>query len=117
MLLPYVDEWKSTMTINDIDYSHFNNIKSISVKKNVGSFGLSNERLRTIVVDVEAVTAGPATLRNTVYHELGHYIFGFEHTEDKDIMYRNNLGESYYKTEWTSIKGKYVTMILHQQFD
>jgi hypothetical protein len=117
MLLPYVDEWKSTMTINDIDYSHFNNIKSISVKKNVGSFGLSNERLRTIVVDVEAVTAGPATLRNTVYHELGHYIFGFEHTEDKDIMYRNNLGEEYYKTEWTSIKGKYVTMILLQQFD
>jgi hypothetical protein len=118
IIQPYLDEWKVTMASNEIDISRLNNIKSISIEKNVGSFGISNERLRTIVIDESAVAAGPATLRNTIYHELGHYLFGFEHTSDKCIMHKDNLGEDIYKSTWSTYKEQYVTkIILQQHFD
>lgn len=113
LLIIYVDEWKKDMKDNNIDYSHFYNIKSIQITHNLGSHGLADERYRTIHISDTIISMGDATMRNAIYHELGHYVFSLEHPKKHCIMYKDNLGNDYYKYNWPTLKSNYINKILN----
>lgn len=105
-LVKYVKEWSRDMDSADIRYTHvFNSIDNI-ILYDGPEFGESD--IRTIKVNRDLLRS-EWLVRQTVYHELGHNIFKLEHDTVESIMYSNNLGEEFYKNNWTQLKNYYIT--------
>lgn len=110
-----VIEWTQLMSRNEIDYlSRFQDIRKIQLV-NSGSLddgyhaGESNKEYKTISIDVDNFKEGYWSTRNTVYHELGHYVFGLKHVDKGlNIMNTSTTSEVVCKQNWRKLENKYV---------
>jgi len=103
----YVDEWKRDMDRARVKYKvRFNvMLDTIKVVNGIDTYGYSRTntiRINANILDSEWLT------RQTVYHELGHNVFSLEHVEDKCIMFKDDLGESFYQDNWNNLLSKYI---------
>ena len=111
-------EWTQLMGRHGIEYAdEFNDIEYIRVV-NAGALGdgvhagESNRQYHTISIDVNNFKEGYWSTRNTVYHELGHYVFGLEHNDTRlDIMNTNTTSEIVCKQNWVDLASRYVETI------
>jgi len=106
-LKPYVTEWKHAMEQAGLDWKwKFNQIDKIELS-NITMHGTSSDILNVITIDRDIL---PDTIltRQTVYHELGHYVFGMEHVDTKSIMNINDLGSDFYRENWNRLVKEYI---------
>ena len=103
----YVDEWKRDMDQAGVKYKvRFNvMLDTIKVVNGIDTYGYSRTntiRINANILDSEWLT------RQTVYHEFGHNVFSLEHVEDKCIMFKEDLSESFYRDNWNNLLSKYI---------
>ena len=103
----YVNEWRRDMDQARVEYRVKFNIMldTIKVVNRISANGDSHTntiRINANLLDSEWLT------RQTVYHELGHNIFSLDHVDDKCIMFKDDLGESFYQDNWNNLLSKYI---------
>lgn len=106
-LEPYVTEWKQSMDSAGIDYTfRFNQLHEIRVGI-LESHGTSSGTSNIITVN-SSILKDPVLARQTVFHELGHYVFHFDHKEGESIMNIKDLGSSFYADNWNRLVNDYI---------
>ena len=113
-----VAEWKSDMKKEGIDYeSGFNRIDKISIIDLAGDqVGSSNKSTREVLVDPIQFDKGDYSVRATLYHELGHYVFGLEHG-DCLLLMEYELEEKQYQKSWSTLKKSYLILCKENEFE
>ena len=108
-LLPYVNEWKRDMDDAGIVYEEgFNDIRHINVVDfYFDNAGKASRRHRTVYVGEDCFKAGPYSVKATLYHELGHYIFQLEHGSCV-LMEKGNRSEDEYSENWDLFLKEYL---------
>jgi hypothetical protein len=117
-LASFVDEWKSDMMEKNIDFrAGFNRIDKISiVDLNDELVGLSDKRSGSVMIDPIQFEKGNNSVRATVYHELGHYVFGLEHG-DCLMMMETEMEEKDLRRGWSTIKESYLLICKEKEFE
>ena len=108
-LLPYVNEWKSDMDRAGIAYKkEFADIRHINLTEFfIEKAGTSSRFNHMILIDDSLIKHGPLSVKATVYHELGHYIFQLEHGSCV-IMEKTAHLESDYSENWNTYLKEYL---------
>jgi hypothetical protein len=80
-LIPFVKEWRADMKQERIPYREaYIRIDEISVVSDYGhKAGGSNTLFGTVKISLYQLKEGPWSTRGTLYHELGHSVFGLRH--------------------------------------
>lgn len=73
-----------------------------------GNAGISNRRKGVIFIAKHIVDRGAKSVRYSLYHELGHHVFNFNHSSKNSIMYRSIIPSDQIKSNWTELKSKYL---------
>lgn len=117
-LASLVAEWKSDMEKAGIDYeTGFNRIDKISIIDLADDrVGVSNKRTREVLVDPIQFDKGDYSVRATLYHELGHYVFGLEHG-DCLLLMEYELEEKDYQKGWSTLKKSYLVICKENEFE
>ncbi len=113
-----VDEWKLSMDSSRINYHNgFNRIKRIQIGTIENRYvGLSNKGTQSIFISDSQAKAGAYSLRGTLYHELGHYVFNLSHNSCgimRDVVYN----KTEYKTNWLKLKKEYLKCCKENEFE
>ncbi len=106
-----VVQWKNAMRSEGIDYhAGFNRIDHIQVVSEYGvDAGQYDKGSRTISISKEVMVKGFYSTRVALYHELGHYVFNLEHTDDHTrVMFHKTIDETIYKILWNEMKEQYL---------
>lgn len=113
-----VAEWKLDMKNAGIDYEPgLNRIDKISIIDLAGDqVGSSNKRTCEILVDPIQFDKGDYSVRATLYHELGHYVFGLEHG-DCLLLMEHELEEKEYRKGWSTLKKSYLLLCKENEFE
>ena len=100
-LVPFVKEWKRDMASAHIKYREaYLRVDEITVVSSfVHKAGSSNLLLGTIKISMHQIEEGPWSTRGTLYHELGHQVFGLRHGSCH-LMRAETWGEEEYKNNW-----------------
>ncbi len=103
-------DWKLDMKEADLDIKwRLGRLERIIVDQSKFIAGHSDPGRQIISVSNQVLKLGPWTTRATLYHELGHFIFGLNHTEEIGIMYRETLPEEFYRDHWPELYQDYLT--------
>ena len=110
-LIPFVAEWEAGMQSAGVDYHEdFDDIRHIKLANffldNVGSSSRFNHM---ILIENDLFNLGPFTVKATVYHELGHYVFDLEHGSCA-IMKPKCSSEQDYAEHWDDYKREYLQL-------
>ena len=110
-LLPYVNEWKADMNEAGIAYEEgFYDIRQISIVDFVfDNAGKSNRMQHLVYIDEQAFKAGPYSVKATLYHELGHYVFQLEH-DSCVLMEKTGRNEDDYADNWEVYLAQYLSL-------
>ena len=109
-LVPYVKEWKDDMDKAGIAYeADFNDIRHINLAEFFldNKAGKSSRMSHTVYVDHELLKRGEFSVKATLYHELGHYIFQLEHGSCI-IMEEKIRAETDYSENWDLFLKEYL---------
>ena len=108
-LVPFVNEWKSDMDQAGIEYQNeFADIMHIDFADFLtGRAGSSSRFNHMIEINVELIKQGSTSVKATLYHELGHYIFRLEH-DCCVIMERRARTEADYAENWNTYVNEYL---------
>lgn len=119
VLVPYVNDWRELMLKNGLDISRpYGRLRSIVVTDlRPGLAGIAHTGSNQIKISKHLLKLGEFTVRATVYHELGHSIFGLKHPDEIGIMYYMSLPESYYQENWNELERKYVLNCKRNEFE
>lgn len=102
--------WQADMEEADLDINwRFGRLERITVDQSKFLAGHSDPGRQIISVSNQVLKLGPWTTRATLYHELGHFIFGLNHTDEIGIMYRETLPEDLYRDQWPELYQEYLT--------
>jgi len=108
-----VDEWKKDMEDNDIFYStKFNMIHEIRIVEDSvvtgGNAAYADLFQHTIYISESTADKGRLSTKAAVYHELGHYVFYFDHVEGDVLMNEYSHDESDLKKNWDTLLKIYL---------
>ena len=103
--------WKADMTGAKLDWvSGFSRINRIVVGElPSGKLGLYDQWICSVTVSDLAVGEGPYSTRATLYHELGHAVFGLEH--GSCAIMGTGMNEDWWRENWDSVKQEYILEI------
>jgi hypothetical protein len=108
-LYSVVNEWKSDMQAAGIDYTRaFRRLHEIKIS-DLGDklAGSCNRFSKKIIVSKVVVERGAYSLKGTLYHELGHYVFDLKHGSC-EIMRSDAYPNSMYEKNWEEFKQEYL---------
>ena len=109
-LKPALIDWMEDMRDLGLDVKwRYGRLDWILVESSGHLAGHSDPGSGTLMVSEQALSRGPWTAKAVLYHELGHYIFGLNHTDEISIMYKENLPEDYYRENWPELLNDYLT--------
>ena len=103
----YVNEWRRDMDQAGVEYKVRFNVMLDTIKVVNGISANGDSHTNTIRINANLLDSEWLT-RQTVYHELGHNIFSLDHVDDKCIMFKDDLGESFYQDNWNNLLSKYI---------
>ena len=108
-LVPYVNEWKSDMDDAGISYQkEFADIRHLKLTDFFfNQAGTSSRFNHMILIDDNLIKHGSLSVKATVYHELGHYIFQLQHGSCV-IMEKIAHPESDYAENWNTYLNEYL---------
>lgn len=111
ILEPHVRDWLGLMSDNDLDVKRpFSQLRSIMVTRlEPGIVGNFHTWTNEIKISDQVLDRGKFSTRAAVYHELGHSIFGLNHSQEIGIMYRYSMSESYYRQNWNELEKLYIS--------
>jgi len=111
-LQPAIDEWRLDMHRAGISYEKgFNKITIIRVRAGDGLHsGGSDSWTGEVSVFLSQLEAGPYSVKGTLYHELGHYIFRLDH-DCCAIMRQQVWEEEEYREHWAEWTKEYLECI------
>lgn len=116
-----IRQWKLAMDEAGIEYdAGFKRLDYVLIIPNMqGRVGLSSKGDRSIFIDSATHAKGFYTSRGIVWHELGHYVFGLNHTDDSlSIMFKNiQPNNNMYKENWGEMKKKYIEYCKNQEWN
>lgn len=116
-LASYVEEWKQDMWKIGFDPTQaIASLTGMEVTEMEDKLGNTQHYAHRIEVSTLALQQGDAAVRATVYHELGHYVFGLEHGSC-DLMAEKSLPVEYYESNWDEMKKEYIRLIRSQNFE
>jgi len=100
-LIPFVKEWRVDMKRARIPYREsYIRIDEIVVVSDYGhNAGGSNILFGTVKVSLYQLQEGPWSTRGTLYHELGHSVFGLRH-DSCHLMRGVAWSEEEYRDNW-----------------
>jgi len=102
--------WQSDMKEADLEIGwRFGRLERIFIDQSKIRAGHSDPGNRTVSVSNEVLKLGQWTTRAILYHELGHFIFGLNHTDEIGIMYKETLPEEVYRDRWPELYQDYLT--------
>lgn len=109
-LEPVLKEWKQDMQQAGLDIEYqLGRLERISIEESSYRAGHADPRSSSILVSDRTLDLGPWTVKATLYHELGHYVFRLNHTDQISIMYKATLPEEYYEENWEGLYNDYLT--------
>lgn len=109
-LEPVLEEWKREMAKAGLNVKYpLGQLEQILIDESSYRAGHADPRSSRIWVSSRAIELGPYTLKATMYHELGHYVFKLKHTDEIGIMYKATLPEEYYEESWEGLYQDYLT--------
>ena len=102
--------WLSDMDSMNFDLKYkIGNISSIQVSDTLNRVaGVSNKRRGVILIAQYVIDRGAESIKYSLYHELGHHVFNFNHSSKNSIMYRSIIPSDQIKSNWTELKSKYL---------
>jgi len=110
-----IDEWKSEMIEHNLPYEgEYKSIRRIEIVSGYGVSNLAGQCNHTtgdIGIGKEQVFKGRYTTKVILWHELGHYVFDFDHVDGISIMNSNTDREEFYKEHWEELKSSYLKQI------
>lgn len=105
-----LSDWQADMEEADLDVEwRMGRLEGIIVYESTFKAGHSDPGSRIVYVSNRALKLGPWTAKATLYHELGHFIFGLNHTDEISIMYKETLPEEFYRDHWPELYQDYLT--------
>jgi len=107
---PYVEEWKRDMDRAGIDYrAAYGRLDRIEVRPYSveGAAGETQTGARTIIIYGKQIERGEYSTRETVYHELGHWVFHLEHGSCT-IMETNARSNAKIEARWSEAVDEYL---------
>ena len=106
-LVHLVNEWKSEMESNGIEYkAGFNRIDYIKITKDPDRAAHYDLYSRTITLSIHQLERGRLSAKAALWHELGHFVFGLDHSTG--IMNDHSLSEEFYEKNWSKLKKEYL---------
>ncbi|MFC2176127.1 hypothetical protein ACFLR1_04070 [Bacteroidota bacterium] len=108
-LVPFVKEWMSDMDEAGIAYENeFADIRHIELAYFFTNKAGSSSRFKHMIeIKMDLAKRGPASVKATLYHELGHYIFQLKH-DCCVIMERRIRQEADYTENWNTYLTEYL---------
>jgi Zn-dependent peptidase ImmA (M78 family) len=121
-LVPFVNEWIEMMDEEQIRYVYeFNDINLIAIVEDSvvlrhmrlynmkgPAVALSDPITQMIIIGESQAAKGEHTLRATVWHELGHYIYNLHHVDGYYLMNEYSYSEKEYEADWDMFKTNYL---------
>jgi len=96
----------------DVDYSRILNLKSIEVNDKLDDETHAITWHNEDLIEVKTYDVDAWQKRFLVYHELGHYVFGLEHSEYDDVIMTWDMKyEDWYELSWEQMKDEYFESI------
>lgn len=103
----FVDDWRNDCHSRGIDFEdRYNKIDQI-VYSDMNKAGESDTIQHEIRINPNL---NYLQTKSTVYHELGHYVFGLDHS-DEGIMRDEIYSEEYYIENWENLIENYIFKI------
>ena len=121
-LAPYLSEWVDMMEKENIEYEGpFHRLSYIMIVPDsvvlesmarhgfIGeSVAISDPAAQSIIISETQASKGEYTLKATLWHELGHYIYELNHVEGYYLMNEYSYDEKEYKEDWDKFKDNYL---------
>jgi|JI9StandDraft_1071089.scaffolds.fasta_scaffold01217_26 hypothetical protein len=116
-----VKEWQTEMTVNGVRWEpRWNHIRSVVVKDLPGDSvrGTWFNSTKTLVIDPSLFLRlnAMATIRYTVWHELGH-AYGLEHEGDGLLMSEYAIGPLELHEKWPAMKSEYIKVLKQKGYE
>lgn len=117
-LSKYVEEWKWDVSQANIEYQPaFNRLKSIEVTDTQESYaGVTVTSARKIKINLKHLSSGEYRVRATLYHELGHFVFGLDHGSCA-IMQEECQSEEQLEENWKEYVNEYLQLCINNSFN
>ena len=111
-LKQYVRDWIRECKKHDVSYTGILELDAIVVNDNLDEDTHAITWHDEDLIEVKTHDATNWQKRFLIYHELGHYVFGLEHSEyDNVIMSWDMKYESWYDLTWEQMKDEYFESI------
>ncbi|MFW9948502.1 MAG: hypothetical protein ACFFKA_00075 [Candidatus Thorarchaeota archaeon] len=110
-LVGIVDEWKSDMKLNNIRYDRFDRLYTVKIVNESqidNNMAAADMWTHNIYISRTCILQGYWTTKAAIYHELGHYVFGFEHIDGPYIMNEYHHDNEDVKKNWEHLKEMYL---------
>jgi hypothetical protein len=117
-LQEFVEDWRWEMDAANIDYhAAFNRIESIELAAAENKYaGVTDLSTRKIKINVNQLGTGKIRTRATVYHELGHFVFGLPHGSC-GIMQERCPSEEELEENWKDYVNEYLQLCINNSFE
>jgi len=110
-------EWERDMKEAGLDPSPaLGRLRSIKVANTSDWAGQYDTGENVIYISVHQLSRGEASLKATVYHELGHMAFKLEHG-DCGIMYPTCGTDEYYSQNWNELLKEYINKCYERRWE
>lgn len=108
-LKDYISDWQKELDLAQIEYEPgFNRLTEIRMIRLPSSkAGYYREWSRSIVISTSQAELGPWSIRATLYHELGHAVFGLSHLNGS-IMATHSFTEKEIISNWDQWLAEYL---------
>jgi Zn-dependent peptidase ImmA (M78 family) len=111
-LEPYLDDWISECKKRNIDHSNILNLHSIYTNDNLDEYTHAITYFDTHEIEIKTNGQTEWQKRFLMYHELGHYVFGLEHSRYDDVIMTWDMKyENWYSMNWEEMKDEYFETV------
>ena len=122
-LVPIVNEWIKMMESEGIQYENtFNRLNCILIVSDsvvihrmhlynmevTDAVAISDPKTKSIIISETQANKGGLVLKATVWHELGHSVYGIGHVEGYYLMNEYTYTEKEYTSDWDKLKANYL---------
>ena len=113
----YLMEWERDMKDAGLDPAPaLDRLRSITVINTTDWAGMYDTSDNVIYISAHQLSRGEASLKATVYHELGHMAFKLEHG-DCGIMYPTCGTDEYYSQNWNMLLKEYISKCYERRWE